>query len=140
MWEVWEYVACVSTSVETRSEVFSSRLGDVTFCMGETISGMVLFEDYLIIDTTDKPVIMPIVRQCYTEPCCHATLQVRESLQWTPLGPQVNTTNATLYYRALEGLRPNTGYAVRVSIVYRSGYPSKWPTATQATFFTLGMK
>jgi len=65
-------------------------------------------------------------------------VQVGGRLVWKTAGLTVNTTKSTLYEQFIEGLRPRTGYAVRVSLVYRSLLRSVWPSSIQHTFFTSG--
>ena len=65
-------------------------------------------------------------------------VQVGGRLKWQRAGLTVNTTNSTLYEQFIEHLRPRTGYAVRVSVVYRSLLRSVWPSSIQHTFFTSG--
>jgi len=77
---------------------------------------------------TDQPVL--IVRRVYVQ-------QVGGGRsRWKSVGLTVNTTNSTLYEQFVEGLRPRTGYAVRVSVLYRSTLRSVWPSSIQHTFFT----
>ena len=77
---------------------------------------------------TDQPVL--IVRHVYVQ-------QVGGGRsRWKSVGLTVNTTNSTLYEQFVEGLRPRTGYAVRVSVLYRSTLRSVWPSSIQHTFFT----
>ena len=65
-------------------------------------------------------------------------VQVGGRLEWLSAGLTVNTTNSTLYEQFIEDLRPRTGYAVRLGLVYRSLLRSVWPSSTQHTFFTSG--
>jgi len=69
---------------------------------------------------------------------CAICAQVGGRLEWKSAGLTLNTTNSTLYEQFIDGLRPRTGYALRVSLVYRSLLRSVWPSSIQHTFFTSG--
>jgi len=87
---------------------------------------------------TQVPVAMWRLRSAnLLYPCCF-TLQVGGRLEWRSAGLTVNTTNSTLYEQFIEALRPRTGYALRLSLVYRSSLRSVWPSSIQHTFFTSG--
>ena len=63
-------------------------------------------------------------------------------LYWRPnlSHPAFNTENSTIYNETFYDLEPNTLYAFRMSVKYKSNETFVWPEDTQYSFKTSGNK